>query len=344
MKKKALAILLTLLLALGLAACGGSARPAADSAWATTSAASGGTSASSPMMQNAAPAMPEESAYRGEAEAEMAEAPMAVWDEDAQKSDGGRSELPDGVKMIYRANLELETQEFDRAASDIAALVNGLGGYFEEQSTYNRTGGYRSASYTVRVPAERFEAFLHQIGEVCTVTYRTQSAEDVSERYYDTASRLETAKIKLDRLQELLAKAENMEDIITVESAISETEYQIENLSGELRHYDALIGYSTIYVNLQETYQLSETQTAPLTFGERMSRSFRNGLRNFRSTMEDLAIDLAYSWLGWLVFIAVVVAAVLVVRTVHRRVKAKRGAKSKPTETAAPAAEENKQP
>lgn len=70
------------------------------------------------------------------------------------------------------------------------------------------------------------------MGTLCHVTWQDDSAENISEQYYDTQSRLETAQIKLARLQELLKKAENMEDIITIESAISETEYEIERLSG----------------------------------------------------------------------------------------------------------------
>ena len=69
------------------------------------------------------------------------------------------------------------------------------------------------------------------------MTWQSDTAENISERYYDTQSRLETAQIKLERLQELLKKAESMEDIITIESAISETEYEIEDLSGTMRHY-----------------------------------------------------------------------------------------------------------
>ena len=166
----------------------------------------------------------------------------------------------------------------------------------------------------MRVPQEKFEAFLHQIGELCRVRYRSQSAEDVSEHYYDMESRLETAKIKLDRLQELLTKAETMEDIITLENAISDVEYQIEALSGQLRHYDALIDYATIYVQLSEVYKVTEDETAPVTFGQRMASAFREGLRDFGDAMEGLAEWLAYSWLTLLILAAIVIAAVKLIR------------------------------
>ncbi len=301
MKKRSIAILMALLLLLGLAACGGASNSAATPAAAP--AASGGTMNFDGYWAKDEMAM-----------AEAAEAPMAPMDAGSDLS-GDRSNLPDGVKMIYRASLELETQEFERSDNDIKALTKSLGGYFEEQNAYTRSGGYRTASYTVRVPAERFEEFLAQVGNVCTVIRQSQNAEDVSEYYYDMESRLETAKIKLDRLQDLLARAEEMEDIITLEGAISDTEYQIERLSGEKRHYDALIGYSTINVSLSEVYRITEIETAPLTFGERLGIAFRDGLRDFGEAMEDFAEWLAYSWLTLLVIIAVVVVVIKLIRS-----------------------------
>lgn len=300
MKRSTLALLLTLLLALGLTACGGMASN--GSSGGSVSYAANGSPQSAPASDDAPM---EEYGYW-----EDAEVPAA-----AERG----SNLPDGVKMIYRANLELETTEFGQATSDIATLTQALGGYFEEQSTHNYSSGYRRASYTVRVPAERFDNFLHRLGDLCHVRYSTRSAENVSEYYYDMESRLETARIKLGRLQELLSGAELMEDIITIESAISETEYQIESLSGELRHYDALIGYSTIYISLSEVYRLSEAETAPLTFGERMSQSFRSGLVSFGESLEDFAVWFAYHWLGLLVLLAIVSLIVWIARAASRK-------------------------
>ena len=297
---------MTLLLVLGLSGCGSGGKNAmsgSSASYATDTAAA-------------------EMDYGGYW-AETAETPMAPAEMNkASGSTGGgdfRSTLPDGVKMIYRANLELETTEYEAAQNDIRTLTQQLGGYFEDQSSNSYSASYRSASYTIRVPAEQFETFLHQIGQLCRVRYQSQSAEDVSERYYDMESRLETAKIKLDRLQELLTRAENMEDIITLEGAISDVEYQIESLSGELRHYDALIGYSTIYVTLNEVYRVTEEERAPLTFGERMGIAFRDGLRDFASNLEDFAEWLAYSWLGILVFVAILFAAIKLIKRLRTK-------------------------
>jgi hypothetical protein len=303
-KRSIAALALALVLTLGLAACGGS-----------SSSYSGGTASFNSKSEAAAPSAMMD-AGSGYWEAETADAPQTA--NSSGSSESSRTSLPDGVKMIYRANMELQTTEFEKATADVQTLTQSLGGYFEEQSIRNYSSGYRTASYTVRVPAERFEDFLHQIGDLCHVTYQTQSAEDVSEFYYDMESRLETAKIKLDRLQDLLSRADLMEDIITLENAISEAEYQIESLSGQKRHYDSLIGYSTIYVTLNEVYRVTETDTAPLTFGQRVASAFRDGLRDFGSALEDFAEWLAYSWLTLLI-IAVIV--VVIVKLIRRRAK-----------------------
>ena len=220
------------------------------------------------------------------------------------------------AKLIYTANMDMATLEFDQAVADIDDLVAKLGGYCQQRSIHQGGRGYRYADFTVRVPAEQFDAFCNQVGQLCHVTYASSGAEEISDSYYDTESRLNTAKAKLERLQSLLEQAEDMEDIITIENAISDVEWQIDNLSGTLRNYDSLVDYATVYVSLSEVYKLSNDVEAPLTFGQRLANSFTNGLRSVAYALEDFAMWLAYSWV-WLVVIAAVV--VVIVRVIKKK-------------------------
>lgn len=292
--KRMVSLLLALVLALVLAGCG-------------ASKAAGGAS------DSMAASEPEAGYWSNNSKSDDS------YDEDGYDADGTPASDPASrpVKMIYNGYMEMQTQDFDTAASGIEALVRELGGYFQQSSVSNRgSSSYRYGSYTIRIPAAQFEAFFQRAGQLCHVTYTNTTADDVSESYYDTEARLETARIKLERLQQLLAKATSMEDIITIESAISETEWDIENLSGTLRHYDALVDYATVNVELSEVYQLSGQDKAVTTFGGRLGQSFVNGLRAVGSALEDFAVWLAYSWV-WLAVIAA--AAVIVIRIVRRR-------------------------
>lgn len=224
-------------------------------------------------------------------------------------ADAGMPPDMGSVKMIYTANVEMESTEFDEAVQAIAALTAECGGYYESSSLSDR-GSARSASFTVRVPADQYRAFLEKAGTLCHVTYQQESAEDVSETYYDTAGRLETQKTKLARLQELLAEAAHMDDIIILENEISATEEVIDRLSGTLRHYDALVAYSTVAISLKEVKVFTEVVPVTETFGSRFAAAFRSGLQDFGEALGDIAVALAYSWL-WLVLIAAIVVAVL---------------------------------
>lgn len=236
----------------------------------------------------------------------------------AAGTSNGSAPADKAAKRIYTATLEMETTAFDEAAKQLAALVERSGGWFASSSVNNRGSGYRYGGYVIRVPAARFDEFCAQAGALCHLTYQESSTEDVSEYYYDTAGRLKTQQTKLERLQILLAKAENMEDIITVESAISDTEAAIEALSGELQHYDALVDYSTVSINLNEVYKLSNVEEPATGFGSRIGAAFVSGWQSFVNGLESLAVGLAYGWMWVLVLAAV---AVTTVRLLRRRRK-----------------------
>lgn len=233
---------------------------------------------------------------------------------------GGDVRSKTEAKLIYTAGLELESTAFDDTVQGLADLTEQCGGYFASSSVSSYGSGYRYADYTVRVPSEQFDSFLSRAGELCHVLHKSSGAEDVSEEYYDIAGRLKTQQTKLARLQELLGRAETMEDIITIEDAVSQTEQQIEYLSGTLQHYDALVDYATVSISLSEVYRLSNTEEPAQSFGGRLVTALQSGWRNFVSGMEGFVIALAYGWMWVVIFAAAIAVAV---RSLRKRAKAR---------------------
>lgn len=307
--KRGFAWLLTLLALLGLlSGCGGGGDTAAADTATSADTADNGTAASG-------------GSYGAWAETEVAE--------DSGQAEDGASDRLENAKMIYTARMEVETTAFDTAAADLRTLVEILGGYFEQAAVHNYGSGYRSGDYTVRVPADQFQPFLDRVGTLCHVTYQEQTSENVSEAYYDAESRLATQRTKLERLQNLLAQAENMEDIITIESTISDTELEIERLTGTLRQYDALVDYATVHLSLQEVYQLSNVEEPATSFASRMGAAFASGWRGFVGALESLAVALAYGWV-WLLLLAA--AGTAAGRILWKRRRRERQAASKEPE------------
>lgn len=230
------------------------------------------------------------------------------------------------AKIIYTAYINLESTEFDKSYSAIEDLVKRCGGYFQNRSLSNHNGSYRTASMDIRIPVAQYGSFLEDISGTATVITKNENAEDVSEDYYDIESRLTTAKTKLKRLNQLLAEAENLEDIITIESSISETEWVVDSLQGALNNYDSRIEYSTVSISLEEVYSVKPNE-APKTFGERIAKSFTEGLADFGEAMGDIAVWFAGAWL-WLLFILAINAAIIIIIVVSVKKKNKKRAET----------------
>lgn len=219
------------------------------------------------------------------------------------------------AKLIRRAELSIQTEQFDQSEAALKKLVSSCGGYFENSSEYG--GGRRDANanrsgeYIIRIPAEKYDHFLSQTGELGYVTSKTESSEDVGERYYDTESRLKTQRTKRERLLALLEKAENMEDIISLENALSDVEYQIEQYSSELNRYDALIGFSTFTVYLSEVGRVTQEVGETATLGQRMAAGFQASVRGLSQGFQNFLI-----WVSYNVFLLIILAAVAAVAVV----------------------------
>lgn len=303
--KKLSAMLLTLVLLLSLAACGASVSSSTDTAESNTVSYDSVT----------------DTGWGSESKTEL-ETPAET--ETVGSAAAGAAQA--NAKMIYTGDLYLQTKEFDQALSAIDSAVEELGGYYESHNL-SQGGSYRTLYATVRVPQENFAAFMDRAGQIAHVTDRVAYQEDVSEQYYDVESRLTTQRTKLERLQELLQQAESMEDIIALESAISDTELTIEQLTGSLRKYDSRINYSTVTLTLDEVYRLSSEEVPVQTFGQRLSAAFARGLERGIDGMEDFVISLARNWVTLLIWAAVIAAAAVVLR---RQWKKRRGYRTAP--------------
>lgn len=231
-------------------------------------------------------------------------------------------------KIIYTADLTLETQEFDKISGELSALVASYGGYFENRQI-NQGGSYRSLYCVIRIPADRYAEFLAQAGEVAHMTACNERSTNVSEAYYDLESRLATQRIKLERLQELLAQAKDVYDITTILSEISNTEWQIENYTRQLRGYDNQIAYSTVNLSLREVYRLTEEDPAPMTFGDRVSNAFGTGIRTCVNNLESFVLYLVMNWLNLIIWAAILIVACIVIRRYRRKLRGEAAVREK---------------
>lgn len=321
MKRKLFAISLAAILL--LAGCGGGSKTAEDSQAPASSATSdyeGGNY------------LPDRENYWDMDSAETAPSePMPAPSTPAGGSEPSSVYQNPGAKLIRRAELNIQTEQFDQSLEALNQLVNNCGGYFESANLYGggRRDAYatRSGEYVVRIPAQQYNLFLSSTGDLGYVNSKTESSEDVGTQYYDTETRLKTQRTKQERLLALLERAETMEDIISLENALSDVEYQIEMYASDLRRYDALINFSTFRIYLNEVRQITEEVGETASLGQRMAAGFQASFRGLGQGFQDLLVWVSYNLFLTAVLIGVAVAAVVVGKRELKKVYGKSGKK-----------------
>ncbi len=223
------------------------------------------------------------------------------------------------LKIIRTGNLSLETEDFDSADALIRQTVTKYGGILAESSVSGMVGE-RWANYTARVPSDSFEEFFYAVSGDCTVTDQSITAEDVTERYTDLSTRLETCKKKYERLLELMDSAKSLTDLYSIQSEIADVEYEIDSITGTLNGMDSRISYSTIYIGVNETTRKSAVPEDP-GFLASFTAALKNGTGRTVDGFQNMLISIAYHWFGWLMFLIVVAAAVLILLHVLRKRK-----------------------
>ena len=292
MKKKVLACVLSGILAVSIFGCGSKSMMATESAVADSAAYDD---------------MAYDSGY-DTTEAASAEGAGSG----AVTSENGIEEVQEtDRKLIRNVNLSLQTKEFDTVLENMSQKVKDLGGYIQDSSVWGSSSDYsssRSASYTLRIPSDKLDEFIDVVETLGNVTYKNESVDDVTLRYVDVDSHKKALETEQERLLALLEKAENVEDIITIENRLSDVRYELENYESQIRLLDNQIDYSTVYVDISEVSRV--TDTGKQGFFEEVASRFSDSVYVVLMGLRGFAIGILGSLpilVVWGVILAVVV-------------------------------------
>jgi hypothetical protein len=187
-------------------------------------------------------------------------------------------------KLIKRANVSIRVEDLAAADDSVTVLLKKFDAYaastnIEENSRF----------YSLRVPAHYYDAFLAEMDGMGRLINRYESTEDVSLRYYDLEGRLATKKELLKTFQAYLGKAKTIEEILSVESRISELQYDIEGTGIQFRNLANMVDYATI--DLSFFGPITSAPNRGLTLGERVKQLF-SGFGGFLSTVAMVLIGI----------------------------------------------------
>lgn len=242
-------------------------------------------------------------------------------------------------KIVYTADMRIEATDFAAARDAFLAAVEDTGGWLEHTYVSGSEEDHdRYASYTVRVPAENYRAFLEQAGKGGSVSSLSEDASNITENYIDVQARLAALEVQRDRLNALADKAETTADLLEIENQLTDVQYELESYTRKLRAMDSQVMYSTVEATLNEVAVYSPT--ASTGFGQRIADAFSEGGAGFVSFVQGLAVAVVYLW-PLLLIVAAAVTAVALWRRKHPRKPRQKPAAPTPAAYDAPAETQN---
>lgn len=195
-------------------------------------------------------------------------------------------------KLIKRVSMNAETEDLDALLAQLSQKISDLGGYVEYQELYNGSSyssyRYRSANLTIRIPADKLGEFTEQVQGVSNVVSYNESQDDVTLTYVDTESRMNALKVEEERLLELLAKAENMSDLLEIEARLTDVRYELESTTSQLRVLENQVSYATVELNIDQVKVYTEVEEQ--TVWQRIGSGFQKNLRGIGDDLVDFFV------------------------------------------------------
>jgi len=187
-------------------------------------------------------------------------------------------------KLVKNANIGIRVENLETADKTISELLEKYNAY---SSSTNIEERYRY--YTLRVPSQYYDIFLSEMNGIGRFVNRYENTDDVTIQYYDLEGRLESKRLLLRTFQSYLGRANNIEEILSVEARIAELQRDIEFTGTQLRNLSNTIEYATINLNLLGP--AAATSTQEITFGERIKQLFA-GFGGFLSAVAVILLGL----------------------------------------------------
>lgn len=173
--------------------------------------------------------------------------------------------LPDfaGRKLVRDATISLEVGDVAAAVQRVEAVAGGAGGFVSASSVFVDTPPEslpddsrppqrtQSATVTIRVPSSAYASVMSQLRDMADeVRSESSTTSDVTEEFTDLQARLRNLEATEARYLDLLGKANDISDILTVQDRINAVRLEIERIQGRINLLDDLSDLATIVVQL----------------------------------------------------------------------------------------------
>lgn len=229
-------------------------------------------------------------------------------------ADESSGDFSDDRSVITTGFLYVTVDAPLESAAEAVSITEAAGGRVDGRQEFAPQGGDAGgAELTLRIPAERLTATLDRLKELGEVEELRLSASDVTREVQDIDARVTALRSSITRLLALQDAAATVEDLIALETAISDRQAELESLEAQQRFLADQVGLSTI------TLVLGSRDVAPVTEPDTFVTGLITGWEALVAFGSGLLVLLGVL-LPWLVLLGLLgLVVLLIVRRARRR-------------------------
>lgn len=152
--------------------------------------------------------------------------------------------------VIKESSVSLLVKDVSGTQTKIVDFAENAGGYMVNMSTFSPEDG-DTGSISVRVPSAKLDETLEYLRSLAVRVVSTNiSGRDVTDQYVDIEAHLQSLLDTKAKLEEIMAQAVAVNDIMNVQRQIMSLQYQIDNLRGQKDYLEKSAETSLIAVSL----------------------------------------------------------------------------------------------
>ena len=203
--------------------------------------------------------------------------------------------------------------------------------FIQNRTVNNSQSGWRSATLVLRIPTEKLDAFVNHVEGATNILSVNETAEDITLSYIATESRINALETEENRLLELLAQDRNLEELLLLESRLTDVRTELEKHRSQLNVYNNLVDYATVNLTITEVKEYTVVEEEP-TVWQRIGTGFVKSLKGVWTIIRELFVFFIVA-MPYLLLVAVVsVVVILITRKLSKSSSKRRTPREEETE------------
>jgi hypothetical protein len=242
---------------------------------------------------------------------------MAASGAGPQTATAPASSLPAERLIVKTGQISVVVKDVPGTMKNITSYVEKNGG-FVVSSQVSKSGLAPYGEITVRIPSKGFENSILEVKSLGDVQRENVTGEDVTEEYVDLDSRLRNLQATEKQFLAILEKAQKIDDILAVQSELSQVRGEIEVLQGRMKYLKTSAEMSSLTIYLSTDPDVLPTikdsnEWKPLA----ILKSAVRGLISVGKALANLVIYIVVFIPLWILIVLVIWA----IRALIRRAK-----------------------